>query len=154
MIKADGAYMAKGGVKIMFDIVVNTNHGRLYAIQLKRGAGQFAGQFEGNEVTMIKSDVLPGCTPKSGVTMNIMQAHQRLGHPSEEITRKIAKELNWSITRGALGVCEPCSVAKARQKNITKMPPKEKPDKKNQIAYLDQCLIKDITMTKQLHWVW
>ena len=34
------------------------------------------------------------------------------------------------------------------------MPPKEKPDKKNQIAYLDQCLIKDITTAKQLHWVW
>ena len=76
VIKADGAYMTKGGVRIMFDIVVDTNHGRLYAIQLKRGAGQFAGQFGGNEVTMIKSDVLLGRTPKSGVTMNIMQAHQ------------------------------------------------------------------------------
>lgn len=140
----------------MFDIVVDTNHGWLYAIRLKRGTGQFAGQFTGNEVTIIKSDVLPGRTPKTGMTMNIMQPHQRLGHPSEEITRKIAKELNWNITRGALGVCEPCqcSVAKARQKNITKMPTKEKPDKKNQVAYLDQCLIKDITTAKQLHWVW
>jgi hypothetical protein len=35
----------KGGVNIKFDIVVNTNHGWLYAIQFKRGAGQFVGQF-------------------------------------------------------------------------------------------------------------
>jgi hypothetical protein len=112
-----------------------------------------AGQNNGKEVTMIKSDALPGRTPKFGVAMNIMQAHQRPDHPSEEIIRKIVKELNWTITgtRGTLGVCEPCSVAKARQKNITKPPPNEKPDKKNQIAYLDQCLIKNITTAKQLH---
>jgi hypothetical protein len=48
VIKADGVYLTKGGVKIMFDIVVDTNHGQLYAIWLKRGAGQFVGQFAGH----------------------------------------------------------------------------------------------------------
>jgi hypothetical protein len=47
VIKADGAYMTKGGSKNMFNIVVDTNHGRLYAIKLKRGAGQFVGRFAG-----------------------------------------------------------------------------------------------------------
>jgi hypothetical protein len=45
--KVVGAYMTKGGVKIMLNIVVDTNHGRLYAIWLKRGAGQFVGQCAG-----------------------------------------------------------------------------------------------------------
>jgi hypothetical protein len=72
VIKADGAYMAKGGVKIALDIVVDTNHGWCCAIRLKRGVGQWVGQNTEIEVTMIKSDVLPGRTLKFGVTMNIM----------------------------------------------------------------------------------
>jgi hypothetical protein len=50
VIKADGPYMTKGGVKIMFDIVVDTNHGQLYAIRLKRWVGQFVGQFAGRYI--------------------------------------------------------------------------------------------------------
>jgi hypothetical protein len=53
VIKADGACMTKGGVNIMFDIVVDTNHGQLYAIQLKRGAGQFVGQFAGHYIVQL-----------------------------------------------------------------------------------------------------
>jgi hypothetical protein len=37
-------------VKIKFDIVVDTNHGWLYAIRLKRGASQFVGQFAGHYI--------------------------------------------------------------------------------------------------------
>jgi hypothetical protein len=72
VIKQNEAYMTKGGLKVVFDIVVDTKHGRLFAIKLKRHVGQ--------DVTMLKATEVG---TKKGITMNVKQAHDRLGHPSE-----------------------------------------------------------------------
>jgi hypothetical protein len=82
--------------------------------------------------------------PKPKPDMNVKKAHALLGHPSEAITRQICKTLGWTLARGSLGVCEPCALAKAKQKNTTAAPKSyEDKDKSKQIAYLDQCMVKD-----------
>jgi hypothetical protein len=53
--------------------------------------------------------------------MTIEQAHVRLGHSSEDVTRKTAKALNWILTKGTLKPCDACAAAKAKQKNVPKM---------------------------------
>ena len=50
--------------------------------------------------------------------MTIQKAHERLGHTNEELTRKTAKLLGWTISKGVLGNCEYCAIGKAKQKNI------------------------------------
>ena len=62
-------------------------------------------------------------------TVSIIEAHQQLGHMNEADTRKTAKMLGWTITRGSLGVCEECGIAKAKQKNVKIAVPNEKSDK-------------------------
>jgi hypothetical protein len=57
---------------------------------------------------------------------NIKKAHELLGHNNENDTRQMAGHLGWTITRGPLGVCESCENAKARQKNVPKIPTGEK----------------------------
>ncbi len=52
--------------------------------------------------------------------MPIAKAHALLGHHSEAIARKIAKELGWTISRGSMKPCEACTIAKAKQKNVPK----------------------------------
>jgi hypothetical protein len=36
------------------------------------------------------------------------------------MTRRTAKVLGWELTRGGLGTCEACGIAKAQQKNVPK----------------------------------
>ena len=89
-----------------------------------------------------------------GVVLNLKKAHALLGHPSEALTRKIAKALKWTLTRGGLGVCEPCAVAKAKQKNVPQIEEDHKRlDKSQQTAYLDQSTVKD-TFGKKTPYVW
>lgn len=52
--------------------------------------------------------------------MNIVKAHQLLGHKNEGTTRRTAKALGIQITRGSLPACEACAVSKAKQKNVSK----------------------------------
>ncbi len=56
----------------------------------------------------------------AGTTMNIEKAHRLLGYGDKESTRQTVKHLNWVITRGALEPCLSCTMAKAKQKNVTK----------------------------------
>jgi hypothetical protein len=43
---------------------------------------------------------------RRSLRMDILQAHRRLGHMSEDITRKTAKELGWVIEPGSRQTCE------------------------------------------------
>ncbi len=52
--------------------------------------------------------------------MNIEKAHRLLGHQSEAATRKTANHLGWTITRGKMNTCLPCTIGKAKQKNTVK----------------------------------
>ena len=64
-------------------------------------------------------------------TCNIQQAHDKLGHGNETITRKTAAKLGWRITCGKMKPCATCSVAKAKRKAITtEENSKEQPDDK------------------------
>jgi hypothetical protein len=48
----------------------------------------------------------------------IQLAHDRLGHPHKDMTRKMAKEHGWTLSRGSLKPCDECLAGKAKQKNV------------------------------------
>jgi hypothetical protein len=50
----------------------------------------------------------------------IQLAHDRLGHPHEDMTRKMAKELGWTLSLGSQKPCDGCRAGKAKQKNVPK----------------------------------
>ena len=52
--------------------------------------------------------------------MNILKAHELLGHGDEKSTHQMASELGWIITRGGLKPFMHCAKAKAKQKNVSK----------------------------------
>ena len=54
-----------------------------------------------------------------GMKLNIIKAHDLLRHCSEEMTQSAAKLMGW-ILMGLWKLCEPCTVAKAKQKNVLK----------------------------------
>lgn len=108
----DEIKMTKGQAQIVFDIVIPTAKGAIYAVYFKRN------QQSGEVANMAAQD--SGQEPYKKPHMTIMQAHSRFGHANEEATRKTAKHLGIKISQGKMGVCEGCSVAKAKQKNVTK----------------------------------
>lgn len=57
----------------------------------------------------------------AGSKVQIMVAHQLLGHACEKVTRATAKALGWVLT-GKFSVCDSCCEAKARQKDIGPAP--------------------------------
>ena len=69
----------------------------LLAARLKRTATEVGGA---NQCTKV-------------ITRTIKQAHDELGHMSEDMTRKVAKELGWTIVRGTMKICESCAKGKA-----------------------------------------
>ena len=58
------------------------------------------------------------------VTKDMNLYHRQLGHPNEQITRATAKAFGIKLT-GKFQKCEDCAVAKARQKNVKKVPSKK-----------------------------
>jgi hypothetical protein len=94
-------WIEKGQRKVVFDMMIPTPRGVIHAMYFNRG-----------------TEVSGTATDKT--TMTIQQAHERVGHPSKDATRKTAKELNWTITRGTMKPCEGCAAAKAKQKNVPK----------------------------------
>ena len=98
-------YDSKGN-ELIFDIVINTPKGMLWAAYMKR-------------VKPTETGLVVAATKAIKETrMNVKKAHGLLGHLNEDATRKSALHLGWTITRGLLKTCEPCSIAKARQKNL------------------------------------
>ena len=53
--------------------------------------------------------------------INIKQAHDKLAHCGEDLTRRAAKSLGWTLTMGGLKPCEACTIGKAKQKNVPKI---------------------------------
>jgi hypothetical protein len=52
--------------------------------------------------------------------INVKQAHEYLGHLSKDTTRMTAKYLGMILLHGLFPVCESCTIAKAKQRNIPK----------------------------------
>jgi hypothetical protein len=101
--KAQGIVLERNGFKLCFDIRIETARGVLCAACIKRKVPE----------PMATAVVM---SPK----MNITLAHGRLGHMSEESTRKAAKALGWKIIPGSLAPCEDCEIGKGRRKNLLK----------------------------------
>jgi hypothetical protein len=91
-------------------MIINTPKGALYVGKFSRKGG--------NEEVVGATSKAPYC--------NIKKAHELLGHNNENDSRQMASHLGWTITRGPLGMCESCANAKARQKNVPKIPTGEK----------------------------
>jgi hypothetical protein len=95
-----------GGSVINFDIVVRTTRGAVYIgrfVRLERADGAKI------------SGANPTSKPRK---LTILAAHQMLCHKSEDSTRRTAKALGITITRGNMPVCEACTLSKAKQKNV------------------------------------
>jgi hypothetical protein len=90
---------------IYFNIKIYTPKGALYAMYIER-------------------EHKIGAVTKN-IKMMIKQAHDKLGHCSEDLTQKMAKQLRWTINSRALGPCESCAAGKAKQKNVPKISEKD-----------------------------
>ena len=69
-------WLEKDNKKIVFDIMLKTEEGVLFAMYFKRDTE------------------IAGATIDTKTKMSVMTAHEKLGHCSEELTRKTAKALN------------------------------------------------------------
>jgi hypothetical protein len=94
-----GIWLTKGGQKLLFDIVIPTPKGMLFAMYIKREIGKEMAQ------TMVDENSIP-----------IQLAHDRLGHSHKDMTRKMAKELGRTLSRGSLKPCGGCLAGKAKQR--------------------------------------
>ena len=52
----------------------------------------------------------------SGTTLNVIKAHDLLGHCSKEMTQAATKLMGWVLT-GSWKPCKSCAAVKARKKN-------------------------------------
>jgi hypothetical protein len=62
-------------------------------------------------------------TRPCGVSVHVVnneQARLRLGHMSEEATRKTATAIDWKLKAGPKAPCESCAIGKGRQKKLPK----------------------------------
>jgi hypothetical protein len=99
---ANSIYITKDEARIDFDIKIPTPKGVLFAMYLKRDS----------EIAGAGADVK--------VKMSVTQAHDKLGHCGEDMTRKSAKLLGWELLPGNMKPCEACAAGKAKQKNVPK----------------------------------
>jgi hypothetical protein len=114
----DALWIRKGEQEIRFDIVIPTPKGALYCMYYKRAG----------EMAMSVTD--------SGTKMNIMKAHDLLGHCGEDMTRSAAKLMGWVLS-GPWIPCESCAITKAKQKNVPKESEHEKATKGANRIFLD-----------------
>ena len=119
-------WLEKGDNKVVFDIVIPTKRGAVFAMYFKRSVGS-------EEIAGVGHDM----------PMPVKKAHGLLGHSNENATRKTAKALGWSLSWGELGVCEACAEAKAKQKNLPARDENTSNAKEsNERVYLDISTIK------------
>jgi hypothetical protein len=118
-------WLTKEGNRLSFDIVIPTSKGVLFAMY-----------------THCDTEIA-GATADEGPVMTIQQAHDRLAHPGEEMTRKTAKELGWTITRGVLKPCNACTAGKAKQRSVPKVSTHQVATKANEArVFLDIMTVK------------
>ena len=76
-------WLTKGNIKINFDIIIPTPKGMIFAMYMKC-EGEIAG---------VSAD--------AKVKMTIQQAHSKLGHTNEDVTRKTEQILGWELKPGS-----------------------------------------------------
>jgi hypothetical protein len=102
----DAIWITKGHMEIRFDIKIPTPTGAIFCGYFKRLNELGAPAVEAESA----KDKAP--------RLSIRDAHLRLGHTPEDLTRKIAAQLGWELQRGTLAPCDGCTVGKAKQKNL------------------------------------
>ena len=50
--------------------------------------------------------------------VSVKTYHEHLGHIGEDETRRIAKVLKQTLTKGTLKPCEACAIGKAKRRNL------------------------------------
>jgi hypothetical protein len=137
---ANMIWLTKGDIEIKFDIKIPTPKGALYAMYHQLDTEIAAPTVAApNQTAPAVMAIAP--TPKQ---MLIEKAHDMMGHINEKAVRKTALALGWELTKVTLSVCEPCTEAKAKQKNLPRhpgdTPPSSTKDKSR--IYLDIANIK------------
>ncbi len=128
--------LKKGAHEFMFESVIRTRGGSLYCAIFKRQKTQLPESFNVASVVSDSSNLeSPKEEAKKIFKINIKQAHEYLGHFREDMTRKMALQLGMNLSRGMLPVCESCTIAKARQRNV----PKETSEENKAQEYNGQC---------------
>ena len=123
-------WLKKEDQEVVFDIIIPMSEGILFVMYMKCN---------------IDSEVAGASAATNKKIVLIKKVHEWLGHSNEDATHETAKQLGWQLSRGELGVCDACTKAKAKQKNLhTKMAEEmtNKAMKPNQHMYLDLATIK------------
>lgn len=102
----DAIWITKDNQEIRFDIKIKTPTAAIFCGYFKRLNELGAPAVEAESA----KDKAP--------RLSIRDAHLRLGHTPEDLTRKIASQLGWELQRGTLSPCDGCTVGKAKQKNL------------------------------------
>jgi hypothetical protein len=89
-------------------------------------------------------DVAVVAPSQPGTCMSLMKAHCLFGHPNKDLTQEMAKSLGIEITCGKVLMCEDCTIAKAKQRNLPSVDDDDKtaPTKKGQLLHLDMMSVK------------
>jgi hypothetical protein len=107
-------WLETDGNKIVFYLMVPTPKGVVYCMYLNRHSDMAI------QTTDTDENATPIMATATATTMNTKQAHAKFAHSNEDDTRKMAKEMGIIITRGTLGPCAACTIAKVKQKNAPK----------------------------------
>jgi hypothetical protein len=104
-----------GTHKIVFDIVVHTPKGAIFATMLKRQQ-----EFANAEV---ESTLRP---------ISLKEAHAKLGHCDIEKTKRTARKLGWDIKNTTMTPCASCAAGKAKQRAVPKSSDRDKASRPGQ----------------------
>ena len=87
---------------------------------------------------------------KDNTKIDINTLHKVLGHPSEVITKKTAKDLNYEC-QGMMQACDDCSLGKIRQTKVNKE--REASKEIGETMFLDLSSIKYTSQGGRNHWI-
>jgi hypothetical protein len=109
---------------LQFDIAILTPNGILFAMYICRNTE------------------IAGAATDSAPSIPIQQAHDCLGHPGEDMTQMMAKELGWKLSPGNLKPCDACAGRKAKQKKVPKVSSHEVATAGEARVFLDIATVK------------
>ena len=115
-----------GSHKIVFDIVVQTPKGAIYATMLKRQQ-----EFANAEVEAAPRPI------------SLKDAHAKLGHCDIEKTKRTARKLGWDIKDATMPPCASCAAGKAKQRAVPKSSDRDKATRPGERWYHDESTIAD-----------
>ena len=113
---------------IMFDIVIKTPNGCIFATMLTRSHEITATNVQENKEPKLKPKI---------PTMTLMDAHRKLGHCDVEKAKRTAKAMGWRLTSSTMDPCAACAMGEAKQKNVPKKSTRIKATKPGERLYHD-----------------